>query len=336
MPQTLIRYFDRLQWLERMMLLQRSILFLDLNFWISLAEQTDGIYVELIRLLHEMVEAGQLVCPVSPSLLMELRKRPSSEKRDCYCQLMDCLSQGLSLRIGPVVFENEFGRLVEGKQVERQIAYSHFLDAFSSGSHLVFPEGWAPEFADQAANLVFDHLEAMSIREFMNAETEEFREQNIGYLRNGWRELCRQEEEWRRQDGEISLAEIERAEFAATVRSLIPQIWQVVTKASTSRLLKPISTSLAEKRGILEACPTFWCRYRLISALRSNRSKVEVNDLWDFEHVVSAVPYVDCLACDSGTRHICTQMVKLDQKYDMKIVSKPDELLEWVRSLRAT
>ena len=87
-----------------------------------------------------------------------------------------------------------------------------------------------------------------------------------------------------------------------------------------------------EKREMLKACPIFWCRYKLLAAIRAHKKTLKENDLWDLQHVLSAAPYVDCLACDGGTRHICTQLVRVDEKYETKIVSKPGEILAWVRS----
>ena len=134
----------------------------------------------------------------------------------------------------------------------------------------------------------------------------------------------------------MSAAEIERAEFASTVDALVPSaslyLLQEANPMVVTRLLAPSTMSDNEARETLKACPTFGCRYKLLAALRSHKSTVRENDLWDLQHVASATPYVDCLACDGGTRHICTQLAGLDDKYGTKIISKPREILEWVQS----
>jgi hypothetical protein len=99
------------------------------------------------------VEERLLVCPVSPSLLLELEKRPASEKGEGYSQLMDRLSKRLSLQLNLVIFSEELRALMTGKQIEREIAYSHFLDASSSEYRLDFPEGSDAESAEKAAAL---------------------------------------------------------------------------------------------------------------------------------------------------------------------------------------
>jgi len=333
-PEHLSYRFDRLQWLERGGYLHRKILFLDLNFWIRLSEGRSTSHLKLGALLAELVEAGELICPVSPSLLMELTKRQGSNRRDRYCRLMNQLSQGVSLRLSPFIFADEFKTCLEGGRLERHMGYSHFMDALFGELNLVFPEsGWTESETNRAKKLVFDDIGAMSIIEIVNLETEESRERSIAYLRKGWSELCRQEGEWRREN-HSSFQAIEQAEFAATVRSLIPQIWRVLRSADITSLQRRLqSTSLDEKREILNACPTFWCEYKLLSALRSNRSRVTENDLWDLQHVASVVPYVDCLACDRGTRHLCSDMLKLDRKHDLTILSQEDDLMAWLRAV---
>lgn len=307
--------------------LTRPILFLDLNHWINLAKEQDNVYRELNKVLHEAVDAGKLVCPVSPSLLMEVEKRPLSHKRYRYCQLMDRLSGRLSLRDERAIFAEEFRAQGLGQQIERQIAYSFFLDAMSTGSRLEFPEGWTTELAEQAAGLIFERLTSMPIPTVVNMSTEEQRDRNISFLRNGWSQLAQQAGEWREQNEGVSAGEIERVEFAATVDALVPHVAPFFMEADRSVSIKLGSMSDDEKREMLKACPTFWCRYKLLAAIRSHKKTLKENDLWDLQHVLSAAPYVDCLGCDGGTRHTCIQLVRLDEKYETKIVSKPDEIL---------
>lgn len=320
-------------WLESSRYLTRWVLFLDLNHWIKLSEEPDGVYRDLNKALHEAVDAGTLICPVSPSLLMEVQKRPLDDKRNRYCRLMDRLSGRLSLRVGPAIFAEEFRALALGQQIERQVAYSFFLDAMSSsGWRLDFPEGWTVEAAEQAAGMAFDRFTSMSIPQAVNILTDEQRGQNIGYLRDGWSKLARQAGEWREQNEEVSAREIEDAELASTVQSLVPYAAPfLLTEADLSALTRLYYMPEDDKREMLKACPTFWCEYKLLSALRSHKKKLKENDLWDLEHVASAAPYVDCLACDGGTRHICTQLARLDSKYGTEIVSKPEEIMSWLR-----
>lgn len=328
--ETLHYEFDRPGWLASSGYLKRRILFLDLNHWIGLADGQEASYRKLSEALHEAVDSGQVICPVSPSLLMEVEKRSSDDKRRRYCQLMDHLSGGLSLRVSTVTFAEEFRAIALGESINREVAYSLFVDAMSSGSRLEFPKEWEKESAKQAAKLVFEELESWPVLEAVEALTEERREQIIGQLRDGWSELARQAGEWKKHNKDMSAKDIEQTEFAATARALVPQIAPFLLEAEDSVLRALISTSEDDKREMLSACPIFWCKYKMAAAIRWHKETLKENDLWDLEHVVSATPYVDCVACDGGTRHICTHVARLDDKFETRIVSKPSEILDWL------
>ena len=49
-----------------------------------------------------------------------------------------------------------------------------------------------------------------------------------------------------------------------------------------------------------------------------------------------AVPYVDCLATDGGTRHICADVLKMDKKFGTRIISpdtKDTKLRDWLQGV---
>ena len=113
------------------------------------------------------------MCPVSPSLLMELAKRPRDTHRDSHSRLMDELSKGLSLRMVHDIFHHEFEAALEGQQAERQVAYSHFLDAVGGEITLPVPEGLAQseeglELGARLVNWMSSFLSPSSITDFMN------------------------------------------------------------------------------------------------------------------------------------------------------------------------
>ncbi len=132
--------------------------------------------------MHEAVEERLLVCPVSPPLLLELEKRPASEKGEGYSQLMDHLSKRLSVQVNLVIFSEGFRAMMTGKQIEREIAYSHFLDASSSKYRLDFPEGSDAGSAEKAAEPIFNAVESYSISQILGY-TENERPQYMSHLR---------------------------------------------------------------------------------------------------------------------------------------------------------
>jgi hypothetical protein len=161
-----------LGWFEHEGYLRRKLLFLDLNFWIKLSELKNPPHEQLKALLSDLVETGKLICPVSPSILMELWKQSGGTHRDSISQLMNELSKGLSLQDIYTTFPPEFEAALDGRQAERQVAYSHFLDAF----HHPVP----------------DQSMALSITDFMNEWWSGARERAAANMNQGFSERTQQ------------------------------------------------------------------------------------------------------------------------------------------------
>jgi hypothetical protein len=89
--------------------------------------------------------------------------------------------------------------------------------------------------------------------------------------------------EWREQNENASAREIEDAEFASTVQSLVPYAAPfLLTEADSSALARLYSMPEVGKREMLKACPTFWCEYKLLSAPAPTRrsSKRTTSGIW--------------------------------------------------------
>ena len=62
--------------------------------------------------------------------------------------------------------------------------------------------------------------------------------------------------------------------------------------------------------------------------------RVKANDIWDVLHVGSVTAYVDCLACDRGTRHVYTEVLHADQRFETNIISQETHLFEWLGQIK--
>jgi len=325
--------FDRIQWLEYRGSLKSKILYMDLNFWIKLVEGNTDKHVKIRKTISHLVKQNKLVCPVSPTLLLEIKKKGDLKIRKQYCQLMDQFSKGLSLRNFAIIFAEEFREVTEKRMLPREIAFSHFMEAFGVAMHLDFPEGWYKTDAKRATEIIFEHIEKTPISTIFSIEVSENDPTSILALRKGLAELCKSEKEWRDKN-QASISEIEVAERSSLISAYMRFIAHSLLRMNRISLTKLNEMSDSDRTHILNACPSFWCSYKLRSALRSNRRNgIKENDLWDLQHVASSIPYVDSVACDNGTRHLCTEMLKVEQKYGTKVISKDTELLAWLENI---
>ncbi|WP_448363496.1 hypothetical protein [Fluviibacter sp.] len=80
----------------------RKRVYLDQRFWILLRDASLGIChdretVELLEFLKDSVNNGKLICPISESVFIELLKQEDKATRIATAQLIDELSQGVTL-----------------------------------------------------------------------------------------------------------------------------------------------------------------------------------------------------------------------------------------------
>jgi len=332
MPEQLQKYqFDGQAWLASQGYLDRKLLFLDLNFWIRLSKPRTGLQVEIRDRLVELVSSSRLICPVSPSLLMELGKQPPSSPRQSQSELMDELCGGLGIKIWQRIFPVEFEAALEGNKAPRRVAYSQFFDSMvESGLALDRPSNIPEGIAQLAAKIVLGAQARLTITEFMNVWFDIGRDEVSGTdpvvskMSRGFSDKAVEAEHWK-LDNPTSLASIEQAEFNGLLREVVPDIWNTILRTNSE------TTQLSTQRlvELLHACPTFWCIYKAMAAIRWG-GRVKENDIWDVLHIASVTPYVDCIACDRGTRHIFTEMLHADQRFGAVIVAQEADLLEWL------
>lgn len=324
----------RLAWLENTDLLKRKVVFLDLNFWINLSRPARDVDTQLLACLLNLVDDKKVICPVSPSIVLELSKQPKSAKREACETLMDSLSKGLSLRHSSLTFKDEFRRRLQIQALEREIAYSNVYFSFGDFFLNAPSDTWTPEKLDTVASQLFELTANSPVSTFLRTERfEAIREQQIENLHAGWEQLFQEEEAAKRQK-KFTTQEIEEAEFAGAVMSVVDEMTQVIMSLRPEALHRYQGLGREEARRILMDCPSFWCDYHMIAGLRSNRAntRLKVNDAWDLQHVVSAAPYVDCLTCDKATHGICMDSrINLECKYGVRIISGSQGLLDWLK-----
>ena len=79
----------------------KTIVYLDLKYWINLrkvllGQEVEGGYLELYSLLTKAVESGTVVCPLSFWIFQELLKQKDFESRKTTARLIDLLSDGVA------------------------------------------------------------------------------------------------------------------------------------------------------------------------------------------------------------------------------------------------
>lgn len=320
MSQDEFRYqFDSLAWLRSQEVLDRKILLLDLNFWIQMSKSESKLQCELKDRIAELVSARRLLCPVSPSLIMELGKQSPSPFRDVQSRLMDDFSGGVAIKLGPRVFPLEYEAAANGQRIDRAVVFSHYFDALMEKPFAFQSPSALPDAVARAAvGILLESQLQVSITEFMNTSFSQEIDPAVTRMSNNFRDMAEHHKEWAKKQ-KLTRKQIEKAEFQSLRDAILPDISPVIeTTCSGTRMLE-----------ILDDCPTFWCIYQAYTALR-RRGSVKQNDIWDVLNIAPAIPYVDCVASDRGTRHIFKQQLGAEKRYGSRIISSESDLLLWL------
>lgn len=328
-----MRYqFDRELALRTGDFLSRKLLFLDLNFWIDFGDRKTAELRHLADILLHLVQAGKLLCPVSISLLLETLKLQPPSRRSTLYALMDRLSLRLTLRLHTAVFRDEFRRVMQGEETDRSVAYTHVIDALLDSPHIAVPDGWAKPQAEDFLKQFGVRLSTLTIAECMEMVDEAKSQDILSQLRSNLMELARESSKWD-ADNKVSRDRLEKWEFAATIRSFIPEVARVLLTLQDDTLLPVKEASDQEKRDLLNSCPTFWSEHKVLAALRATHKPLTENDFWDVQHIASAVPYVDCLACDRFTRNVVAEVARADRQFGTTIARNSSEVTAWLESM---
>lgn len=77
--------------------------------------------------------------------------------------------------------------------------------------------------------------------------------------------------------------------------------------------------------------PTLFVAAAVRAAYLENGKTFKPNDFFDMENLIVAAPYAPVAAVDKTTCHIGAVRLKLEERFPIRIVSKPEHLLESIQ-----
>lgn len=328
--------------------LEKQRVYLDKNFWIfvrdaAMGRPSLGGARWLLDALKQRVARGEIVCPVSESLFMELMKQSDLETRRATAQLIDELSTGVTL-------------IPHDRRVATEIA--HFIHSLAGHSvHPIESLVWTrlsyvlgeqhpvnPAF-DAAETLViqkafFDHMWECSLVEIVdllgNAEPP---------INDFERVAERLNVESPRHASELrSFTQTYRVEIRGSLSVAMPVARQVLERLADGGADLLAQTPSEEARGYEQQLLDYFCHAitakAVAVALRTSyigalchaavrwdkQRKLTGNDLFDFHHAEAAVGYCNVFLTDGPLQTMLQQgHMKLDDYFACKIMSSLEE-----------
>jgi len=328
--------------------LAKQRVYLDKNFWILIREAAMGRRApeaahQLLHGLRQRAGGGEIVCPISESLFMELMKQSDPETRGATAQLIDELSGGVTLIPNDRRIATEVAHLIYSLAGRNVHAIETLV--WTKLSYVLGEQHPVNRAFDAAETLViqkafFDHMWECSLAEMMDV---------LGDATppvNDFDQVAeRLNVESARHAGDLrTFAQTYRAEIRGCLSVAMPtarQVLEQLVEASPGALA---GTPLAEQRACEQQLLDYLCAAitakEVAVALRTlhigalchaavrwdKRRKLTGNDLFDFHHAEAAVGYCNVFLTD-GPLHTMLQQghMKIGEYFGCEIISSPEK-----------
>lgn len=332
----------------------RERVYLDKCFWIHLRtarmnEPSPTGASALMASLAAGVSAGQLVCPISDVLFLELMKQTDPTTRIATAELIDELSCGVSLSPEPTRVATEVAHFLHanaGHSVHplEQLVWTKV--AFVLGVQHPVPQAFAPEERLVIQKAFFDHLWeiplSMMVETIGNAWPPESSFGDLAIRLN--RENAVHAASMK------SFAQVYRDEINGVLEVAAPIAADVLHDMARKALGPDIEHSSEQRETILRQClgllraamrkpigkralRTLHAGALMHAAVRWNRTqKVDANDLFDLHHAEAALGYCDVLLTDGPMHTLLKQRhLAVEREFPCRVMSSVEDAADWAQ-----
>lgn len=292
----------------------RTLLFLDTNIWIDLANQATTEAKECFQVLREAVAAGRLLCPLNASLIWELYKEHYASAL-AVAAVMDDLSLSTTFASTDEVRTTEARYCLEGLLSSKVITPPRrdvlvpLISYLSSHSHLEFDDSWPSQRRQAVVQLVADRMKGLTVTELINVRKEslprperrpppyaEAARRRAEYAKGNKRKA------WLAEAYTI-VSSVALPKMAA-IRSTLPLRSQLAVLAASCRL--PQDSFKSRIVPLLERMPSLLVETEVMTLSGFDTQRRDsMRDFYDLEMLVIPFAYCDALASrDRWMRHI--------------------------------
>lgn len=340
--------------------LSRERIYLDTRFWILLRDADLGrpqsaSTVELLKALKGRVRSGEIVCPIEPSIFLELLKQQDLVTRHATAGLIDELSGGVTLvtieeRIAQELCDATYAHLAHQNQYPvEQLVWSKLSYVFGVVHPTNTPFPGEDELAIQKT--FFDHMWCQRLVDILDVlgdppslETEydsiarSLNQSNAAHSD----EIKSFERTYRTEY--IGLLTLFSHIAGGILESLYEkqsgaraELTQEQKSESGERLLTIFADTITKRREVALTLRTIYIGALCHAAIRTDKQrKLTGNDLYDFHHAQAALGYCDAFFTDGPLQSLlCQKRMGLAEDFSCKVISSVTEADEWVRRAAA-
>lgn len=340
---------------------RKSIVYLDLKYWINLRkvvlrQPTNPAYTTLLDILQEAARCGVIVCPLSFWVFEELLKQGDSSTRKATARLIDELSSGVAfMHHGEIVGQEvlHFIRTISPRYQDvkqwpiRECIWTRTF-SFLGDRIPVWPET-IPQSDQLLVQKNMEDCHFFVPLEDLLEDADTIAPDSVKPMYDV-ADINRRKAQVRREHK--SFKSIFLAELMHTIKENEDH-WY-----STMSYLQSVETGGPEERIDVDALSdlqkrpwrnlVYWSfqkdkvgnqlpSYHIPAALYAASSwdakrQLTENDVFDFYHAQLAIPYSDLFLTDSSLKAlVCSRHLKLDEIYNTEIISDPAEAVTRLR-----
>lgn len=339
-------------------LTERKAVYLDVKFWIILrdvvmGERSDARDKELLRLLRELVHNGNIFCPISDTVFIELLKKTDLKCRQVVADLIDEMSLGVSLIPFEMRGNTEVAHLLHAARSPQSVYPLEQLMWTKLSYVLGFSQ---PQFSGPLAVHTFeihkafvDHMWTVPLREMMDrlgttaaqvemrfeklAENLNVANQQHAAELNSFEQMYQTEVHGVLDVFEESMVGIvEQIVFA---EHGIPPSGDPEQRREHGRQLHNLLFAALQRIETRRTLRSLHIVAMLFAYVRWNAGqKLKANDFHDFHHAAGALGYCDAFFTERSLRaSITAAHMALDKQFQCNVSVSTDEAIGYLKSL---
>lgn len=339
---------------------EKGKLYLDTKYWIYfrdvvLGRAENDVVEDAYKLLESLCNEGVVVCPIGEDIFYEITKQLDKDTLSASLELIDKLSQGVSLlsqseRIQAEILHfyhrytydpndlHPLNHLVWTKICYSIGSYFPSNTPFLPVDELViqksfFDQMWNTTLSDICEFIGYDVVNNVprmpDLSVLLNEDAESEREKNQSFK-------------------QMFVDEIYY--LARYIEPMLKEGMEFMYTKETGKFITEEEREVSEKeRGLVNMIcnifrlgkegtnfPTLKVGAGVHAAVRMDKKRRFVaNDYYDFRHAQAALPYCDYFFTEKNLKHLLTMnSLAYDKEYDCKIASKQRDVLEILKKIK--
>lgn len=339
-------------------LAERKAVYLDVKFWIILRDvatggRNDARDKELLRLLRGLVHDGNVFCPISDTVFIELIKKTDLKCRQVVADLIDEMSLGVSLIPFEMRGNTEVAHLLHAARSPESVYPLEKLIWTKLAYVLGFSQ---PQFSGPLAahalgiqTAFVDHMWTVSLREIMDrlgtevipgkTRFEKLAENLNTANQQHAAELKSFEQTYQTEvHGVLDVFEesmVDIVEQMVFVEHGIPPPGNPEQRREHGRQLRHLLLAALQRTEMRQTLRSLYIVAMLFANVRWNAGqRLKANDFQDFHHAAGALGYCNAFFTERSLRaSITAAHMALDKQFQCKVCVSTDEAIGYLKSL---